>query len=911
MAESNACMREPENEGTTHHSRQDQLVEIADNTLAFFTDTATDAKAKLAGSRPPSPDVFAAMNSLTTERAMQNLAGISGEERRVLEIICQEPAIARVVALNEKGDRETIFIARGTTRPKTAGVKVASYRSPLGRLAALPVGSWLDYDTPSGERSLQIIEKAALKPSFSDDLWDSVDSVVHSTAFSPVTIGSFRALLRPIIVEESDFDVLEAILSEGATAENVIEGIQRNLITKMGLRDQPLLDQFQDEVFRLHISNQIVLLGPPGSGKTTTLIRRLGQKTDLEHLDKGELALIDQTVAGQQRHAQSWIMFTPTELLKLYVKEAFAREAIPASDQRIWTWNDYRRDLARNRLGILRTASGAGRYILKEELLSLQPSTVQDQTTWFDDFNAWQANAFWTELKQHADKLASDPDQIIAKLGRQLTRIVARADVNHLGPSFNAIADLAEEIQSLISRLRTETDRKIKEVLGRELKKDRTLLDGLMTFLGTLNDSNDDSDDQDGEDDEEIRPLQKAGKEAALDAYMRAVRALARASAAGRSLGRQSRNAKIIEWAGEHLPTDAELQAIGVSVLVQTSARNFVNPLNRYLNRIPNRYRRFRRERQGEGRWYQKDGFTPNDLAPLEADAILLAMLRAARSLLQDRRILREIELPRHTTLKSVQDLYRTQVLVDEATDFSPLQLGCMAALCDPATNAFLACGDFNQRITEWGSRSAEDLRWVFPRIDIRSINITYRHSRQLNELARNIVLISNPDAPEAQLPADVNSDAVPPVRATNLSDPAEIAVWLANRITEIEKLTKTLPSIAVLVNSEGEIKPVTEALNKALSGHNIRAVGCPGGQVVGQENDVRVFDVQHIKGLEFEAVFFLGIDRLAEQEPNLFDKYLYVGATRAATYLGVTTAGPALPISLAPLEGAFGNQWP
>ena len=31
----------------------------------------------------------------------------------------------------------------------------------------------------------------------------------------------------------------------------------------------------------------------------------------------------------------------------------------------------------------------------------------------------------------------------------------------------------------------------------------------------------------------------------------------------------------------------------------------------------------------------------------------------------------------------------------------------------------------------------------------------------------------------------------------------------------------------------------------------------CPDGKVVGQETAVRVFDVQHIKGLEFEAVFF------------------------------------------------------
>ncbi|HAZ8153761.1 TPA: ATP-binding domain-containing protein [Escherichia coli] len=51
----------------------------------------------------------------------------------------------------------------------------------------------------------------------------------------------------------------------------------------------------------------------------------------------------------------------------------------------------------------------------------------------------------------------------------------------------------------------------------------------------------------------------------------------------------------------------------------------------------------------------------------------------------------------------------------------------------------------------------------------------------------------------------------------------------------------------------------------------------------------MRVFDIQHIKGMEFEAVFFVSIDQLATLHPALFGKYLYVGITRAATYLDVT----------------------
>jgi hypothetical protein len=55
-----------------------------------------------------------------------------------------------------------------------------------------------------------------------------------------------------------------------------------------------------------------------------------------------------------------------------------------------------------------------------------------------------------------------------------------------------------------------------------------------------------------------------------------------------------------------------------------------------------------------------------------------------------------------------------------------------------------------------------------------------------------------------------------------------------------------------------------------------------PGGCMLarepcGQNADVRVFDVQQIKGLEFEAVFFVSLDQLAAREPALFDKFLYV----------------------------------
>jgi len=43
---------------------------------------------------------------------------------------------------------------------------------------------------------------------------------------------------------------------------------------------------------------------------------------------------------------------------------------------------------------------------------------------------------------------------------------------------------------------------------------------------------------------------------------------------------------------------------------------------------------------------------------------------------------------------------------------------------------------------------------------------------------------------------------------------------------------------------------------------------------------------------------------------PALFDKYLYVGATRAATYLGLTCAGNSIPHKIAAIEPRFVASW-
>ncbi len=77
----------------------------------------------------------------------------------------------------------------------------------------------------------------------------------------------------------------------------------------------------------------------------------------------------------------------------------------------------------------------------------------------------------------------------------------------------------------------------------------------------------------------------------------------------------------------------------------------------------------------------------------------------------------------------------------------------------------------------------------------------------------------------------------------------------------------------------------------------------------MGDDNDVRIYDKKYIKGLEFEAVFFVDIDQLAEQSPDLFLKYLYVGSSRAATFFAMTSK-KSLPDSIISIRGQFVDNW-
>lgn len=894
----------------------DELKAVAKEALGAF-EAISDAAGRSLRDKGMSLDSMAMINQATAEALARDMQMRNDERISDCMRLRREPTIARLVVIDEDEKQKTIYVSPVGTLG--AGEVVScSYLSPMGRLAALPVGSGEDIPLPGGRRWFDVVEKMSFKPGQFGGDWDSRPAVEFREGKGPRTIKSLRELLREDGLSAEQADLLTQWLAEEGQVEgdNIVEGIMREVITAMGLRVAALLNQFQDEILRLPVDSQIAVLGPPGTGKTTTLIKRLRRTVDMNHLSAEERDLVGEPDAGGLDHPNSWVMFTPTELLRQYVKEAFGREGVPVHDQRLKTWDDYRLEIGKRDLNLLRTGTRRG-FILKDSLPIFLPDTLEKQIEWFEAFNAYQQEAFLAQLKVEAERLAESDEGRLPITGRRVLSAIERG----AGKPLQVIGDLAalaDDLRSAAAALNPGIQKSLDAPLQFYAQAEKSLLDDLSAFVTKLlaesaQETSDETDDEADEDDDEVdtdgsQPL--SGRRLTADIFRKAMRARAISQATGRAPGARSRNARVIEFLTSRGLALPDLKDTGVSLLLQRASRRIARASTTWLSGVPLRYRQFRRAMRTDGQWYSQVSIAATDAHPVEIDAVILAVLGQARAMASDTLLRSRLGENPPALLDAAARLRRNQVLIDEATDFSPLQLAIMYNLADTRTSAVFVSGDFNQRLTTWGSRSEDDLLWAVPGADIHRISITYRQSRKLAQFAVNLAMLQGAEVDE-QAPVGLDNQGFDAVLGLELASPQEIAEWLAARIAEIERLTDgALPTIAVLAEQESALEPLAVELNHCLADMNVRAVACPKGLVKGQDGDVRIFDVQHIKGLEFEAVFFVNVDNLAASKPELFDRYIYVGATRAATFLGLTSASTALPSVLDELSATMLTDW-
>jgi hypothetical protein len=519
-----------------------------------------------------------------------------------------------------------------------------------------------------------------------------------------------RDLRGPVSVE----DVVGQLMREAAESASERLRIRRKVVDRIALRDRPILDKFQGQIFRLPLDRQVLLFGPPGSGKTTTLIKRLAQKRTSEALTDHDRQLVA-TAGDSFNRPDSWAMYSPAELLKQYLGAAFNQEGVPDAGN-VRTWEKERHDLARNVLNILRSPNNSGRFLLEVAPELLVDPSSKGIAKLHDDFAAYAEANLLGRCNDSFEYVLKTTDERVRKPVLVLQRTLGsskKIGIEHV----LRLLDQSEGLQGEIKRIGDEIGTELNKITNLLLNTHRKLLEEIMLALPSLR--AEEADDEDEEPDEAVEPIAVSpanAKMQALNVLMTALRSWARATAEGRrSIGGQS--GRVLQLIGNRLPSDAPFAAIGGNIAIRARLRTLVRAPWTFVLGVPAIYARFRREALREGRHFRVGEttsafFAGSKITPDEVDVLLLIMLRSARRLMQHDRRRLDVATP-FDWLETIKGRYLAQVFVDEATDLSAVQLGCTAELAHPRLRSWFASGDLRQRITATGLQDEAEIQWL------------------------------------------------------------------------------------------------------------------------------------------------------------------------------------------------------
>ncbi len=238
-------------------------------------------------------------------------------------------------------------------------------------------------------------------------------------------------------------------------------------------------------------------------------------------------------------------------------------------------------------------------------------------------------------------------------------------------------------------------------------------------------------------------------------------------------------------------------------------------------------------------------------------------------------------------------------VMVDEAQDLSPLELAVLIG-CSGDRQSVTLAGDVAQKIREnrdFPSWTAVLDALTLGHIDVSPLQVSYRSTRQIMEVARQILGHLAPDEP-ISAPREGA-----PVGHLRFDSTGSAATWLGPALVDLMR-REALASVAVLCPD------LTQATDwyQILERSQVPYIALVDDQDFSFAPGVEVTDIRSSKGLEFDYVVLVGID--LEHFPDRDEKrhMLHVGATRAAHQLWIVSTGtpsPLVPPGLPGLPGA------
>ena len=761
--------------------------------------------------------------------------------------LSHEPFIgyARILDLNQNVESKLLICRHHTPlnfNPLGSDVTFASYLAPRGKIIARKPGQELSFQvtTHGGlvleDHRIRLIEKNEFSLHLEGGLWDAVDNLI-SWLDHRLLVRSLRELLASPAVEIGSETVPE-----------------RQMRYTVELPDQAILDPLQDEIFRLPLQARIRISGAPGTGKTTVLLKRLSQKTKREFLtDEESRAIPDE----DWQQGRNWMLFTPSDLLKVYLKEAMAKELLPASDDHVKVYHTFRRELIRD-IGFIRVGQHGYFKTAPEELQLVKRGSGGEQVALAKAFGKNLAGHYATAFRNALQTFNNETRVPLGELSDATQKV--------LGMALDIMSKPLDDVIAIRqAQQRAAGYRRLNEDLTNLLKPIRA-----------------------------VAALYDQATELRLESIHRQTKLLPDILV---SLTTADMDVALFP----DIPPLIEELRRDVKKLMDALT------LSRLFQMIPRAYQEFRELPEEQKRFFGEDaGNSINErvLTEPEQDVLLFHALQFVRDL-TDGLAANPSSVPKE--MRAIQSRMKILVCVDEAADFSPLEIACIERFAKRDSGGVTICGDLMQRVTEQGLKEWSDLDDISEGYDGRDLRISYRQTERLFSIAKDLYRHSRGVEPDFLSAFEQRAQDPPPLlHKCSAEHPAE--KWLTDRICEIYALCGDhLPTTAILVAHQDDVEPLRQKLRPLLQANGLELEASNGGQALGDAARVRIFPVEFIKGLEFEAVFYVGLDHMAEIHKDLIDKYIYVGLSRARSFLGVTVERQ-FPQRLQCIAGHFGQ---
>jgi len=670
-------------------------------------------------------------------------------------------------------------------------------------------------------------------------------------------------------------------------------------IRKQGeMRYSLIVDPIQTSIKSQNLfdGTTVVINGGPGTGKSTTMIHRLSYLTDRFAIDEDEEKKnFNFKLDGAQRRKlreaidaqRDWIFFSPSQMLKDYLADAMRKEDLINTYEKVKYWKEYCQLVLRVNYRLLGDDISVAPFKvchLKDTLFYQDSGIVQVFTNFFlDQFRAIKGQLprlkddvraySWTVIAQNIQKRINECDNYdlgqFISLFNMLESVYGNDCKNLILDKDIAVNLLTEQICELIGQ-NNEVKANIEDVLDLSTDEVVESLDS----------------EEEGNEDAEISEALSKGLKKWLIAYC-----YSRVNEdAHLSDEQQLISEYLLPVLGDVF--DGQIKKIGDMLIFEQYAQYTKGIKSIILSGLPAKYKKFRT-------YLLKTKFEGCNLVLLsemtqrslgkelhyQEQSLLLGFINTLV-----KQIKKETSAKiKHTYISAYEEVSRPIIGIDEATDFCACEIYAMQSLLTLDFNSLTLCGDMMQRLTGHGIKSWSELDGIIPNPVVVEMKTSYRQSKKLLDVAKRMYQDTLGETPIYK--AFMKSNKVPaPLVYVDDNETAKIG-WISKRISEVYRAYgDQLPSIAIFVNDKGYIPDFADRLQHTefFKEHAIQVLDGSSKNKKPVGNHICVYPIEVVKGMEFDVVFFHNIDN-SHVDTEILKRYIYVGVSRAAFFLGIT----------------------